>query len=59
MDVSPSARLNHREDGYMASAMQGTGFSLKVVSNKQHIKDRKQSANVSYAVQVFIMMGGT
>lgn len=58
MDVSPSAGLNHREDGYMASATQGTGFSLKVVSNKQHIKDRKQSASVSDVVPVSIMMGG-
>lgn len=42
----------------MASATQGTGFSLKVVSNKQHIKDRKQSASVSDVVPVSIMMGG-
>lgn len=58
MDASLSARLNHGEDGHVTSATQGTGFSLQVVPNKQHIMERKHSAHISYGVQVVIRMGG-
>lgn len=42
----------------MASAMQRTGFSLQVVTTKQHIMDGKHSANFCHGVQVTIIMGG-
>lgn len=42
-----SARLNHREDGDMTSAMQGTGISLQVVPTKEHIVVGKNLNNIS------------
>lgn len=41
-------RLNHREDGHVTSAMQGTRFSLQAVPTEQYIMDGKNLTDVSH-----------
>lgn len=59
MDAIPGARLNHGEDGHMASAMQGTGFSLTPGGAHQATyRGQEALANICHGVQVTIIMGG-